>query len=41
MKKVNYELMRGGLFTNNKNNLSSDWREYYLISTPKAGYYGL
>lgn len=39
--KVNYKLMRGGLFTNNNNNLSMDWREYYLISTPKAGYYGL
>lgn len=33
MKKVNYRLMRG-LFTNNKNNLSTDWREYYLVSTP-------
>ncbi len=24
-----------------KSNLSNDWREYYLVLTPKAGYYGL
>ena len=41
MKKVNYRLMRGGLFTNNKNNLSTDWREYYLVSTPTGASYGL
>lgn len=40
--KVNYKLMRGGSFTNKNDNLSKhDWREYYLVSTPKAGYYGL
>lgn len=41
MKKVNYKLMRGGLFTNNNNNLSTDWREYYLVSTPIGASYGL
>lgn len=40
--KVNYKLMRGGLFTNNNNNLSKhDWREYYLVLTPKGASYGL
>ena len=43
MKKVNYELMRGGgSFTNKNDNLSKhDWREYYLVSTPMGASYGL
>lgn len=41
MKKVNYKLMRGGLFTNKNNNLSTDWREYYLVPTPMGASYGL
>lgn len=42
MKKVNYELMRGGgSFTNKNDNLSNDWREYYLVSTPMGASYGL
>lgn len=42
MKKINKKLTGGGLpFTNKNDNLSIDWREYYLVLTPKAGYYGL
>jgi hypothetical protein len=41
MKKVNYELMRGGSFTNKNDNLSTDWREYYLVLTPMGASYGL
>lgn len=41
MKKVNYELMRGGAFTNKNDNLSTDWREYYLVLTPMGASYGL
>lgn len=42
MKKVNHRLMRGGgLFTNKNNNLSTDWREYYLVLTPMGASYGL
>lgn len=39
MKRVNYKLMRGGgLFTNKNNNLSTDWREYYLTNSKGASY---
>ena len=42
MKKVNYELMRGGgSFTNKNDKLSNDWREYYLVPTPIGASYGL
>lgn len=41
MKKVNYKLMRGGSFTNRNDNLSNDWREYYLVPTPIGASYGL
>ena len=43
MKKVNYELMRGGggSFNNKNDNLSNDWRKYYLVSTPMGASYGL
>lgn len=41
MKKVNYELMRGGSFTNKNDNLSTDWREYYLVLTPMGASYDL
>lgn len=41
MTKVNHRLMRGGLFTNKNNNLSTDWREYYLVLTPMGASYDL